>query len=61
MSESETAGDKWAIAHVFASFNNTLITVTDVTGAETIAKLSGGAVVKQNRDEASPYAAMQMA
>jgi small subunit ribosomal protein S11 len=58
---SETAGDRWGIAHVYASFNNTLITVTDQTGAETIAKSSGGTVVKQNRDEASPYAAMQMA
>ncbi|WP_396612274.1 30S ribosomal protein S11 [Haloferax sp. S1W] len=60
MSESES-GDKWGIAHVHASFNNTLITVTDITGAETIVKSSGGSVVKQNRDEASPYAAMQMA
>jgi len=53
--------DKWGVAHVHASFNNTIITVTDLTGAETIAKSSGGSVVKQNRDEASPYAAMQMA
>jgi small subunit ribosomal protein S11 len=63
MSESESAPDEetWGIAHVHASFNNTLITITDQTGAETIAKSSGGTVVKQNRDEASPYAAMQMA
>lgn len=52
---------KWGIAHVYASFNNTIITITDQTGAETLAKSSGGTVVKQNRDEASPYAAMQMA
>ena len=52
---------KWAIAHIHASFNNTIMTITDQTGAETLAKSSGGAVVKQNRDEASPYAAMQMA
>lgn len=52
---------KWGIAHIHASFNNTVMTVTDETGAETLAKSSGGAVVKQNRDEASPYAAMQMA
>ncbi len=58
---SESADDKWGIAHVYASFNNTLITITDQTGAETIVKSSGGSVVKQNRDEASPYAAMQMA
>ena len=54
-------GGRWGIAHVHASFNNTLITVTDETGAETLAKSSGGSVVKQSRDEASPYAAMQMA
>ncbi|ESS10688.1 MAG: archaeal ribosomal protein S11P [uncultured archaeon A07HR60] len=59
MSESESG--KWGIAHVYASFNNTLVTITDETGAETLAKSSGGTVVKQNRDEASPYAAMQMA
>ena len=51
----------WAMPQVYASFNNTIITVTDLTGAETITKSSGGTVVKQNRDEASPYAAMQMA
>ncbi|MEE6210486.1 MULTISPECIES: 30S ribosomal protein S11 [unclassified Salarchaeum] len=58
---AEETDDKWGIAHVHASFNNTILTITDETGAETLAKSSGGAVVKQNRDEASPYAAMQMA
>ncbi len=58
MADTDTT---WGIAHVHASFNNTIITITDQTGAETIAKSSGGTVVKQNRDEASPYAAMQMA
>ncbi len=56
-----SSDSKWGIAHVHASFNNTILTVTDLSGAETIAKSSGGSVVKQNRDEASPYAAMQMA
>jgi small subunit ribosomal protein S11 len=58
---AEDEDSKWGIAHVHASFNNTIITITDETGAETLAKSSGGTVVKQNRDEASPYAAMQMA
>lgn len=53
--------DRWGVAHIHATFNNTIITITDQTGAETLAKSSGGTVVKQNRDEASPYAAMQMA
>ncbi|MBP1909334.1 30S ribosomal protein S11 [Methanolobus bombayensis] len=51
----------WGVAHIKCSFNNTIITVTDITGAETIAKSSGGMVVKAARDESSPYTAMQMA
>jgi len=52
---------RWAIAHIFSSFNNTIITITDITGAETIARASGGMVAKADRDESSPYTAMQMA
>ncbi|MCK4266236.1 MAG: 30S ribosomal protein S11 [Thermoplasmata archaeon] len=52
---------KWAIAHIYASYNNILITVTDQTGAETIAKCTGGMVVKSQKDESSPYAAMRAA
>ncbi|UZE91840.1 MAG: 30S ribosomal protein S11 [Methanosarcinales archaeon] len=55
------SSEKWGIAHIYASFNNTIITITDLTGAETIAKSSGGMVVKADRDESSPYAAMQLA
>ena len=52
---------KVAVAHVFATYNNIIITVTDITGAETIAKSSGGMVVKADKDESSPYAASQAA
>jgi small subunit ribosomal protein S11 len=52
---------KWGIAHIFASYNNIIITVTDMTGSETITKCSGGMVVKAARDESSPYAAMKAA
>jgi len=52
---------KWGIAHIFASYNNIIITLTDVTGAETITKCTGGMVVKAAKDEASPYAAMRAA
>ncbi|MCD6382928.1 MAG: 30S ribosomal protein S11 [Thermoplasmata archaeon] len=51
---------RWGIAHIYASYNNIIITLTDLTGAETIAKCSGGMVVKAARDEASPYAAMKV-
>lgn len=52
---------KWGIANVFASYNNIIITLTDITGAETITKCSGGMVVKAAKDESSPYAAMRAA
>ncbi len=35
--------------------------LTDITGAETIAKCSGGMVVKAQHKEGSPYAAMKVA
>lgn len=52
---------KIGIAHIFASYNNIIITITDPTGAETITKCSGGMVVKTQKDQASPYAAMKAA
>lgn len=53
--------ERWAMAHIFSSFNNTIITITDITGAETIARASGGMIAKADRDESSPYTAMLMA
>lgn len=32
--------------------------ITDLSGRETIVKITGGMRVKADRDEASPYAAM---
>jgi len=52
---------KWGIAHIFASYNNTIIHITDITGSETIAKVSGGMVTKTHRLEASPTVAMTAA
>src|SRR3989442_5031714 len=52
---------RWGIAHIYASYNNIIITLTDVTGSETITKATGGMVVKAAKDEASPYAAMKAA
>jgi small subunit ribosomal protein S11 len=48
------------IAHILSSYNNTIITLTDMTGAETIAKSSGGQVVRADRNQSSPYAAMKV-
>src|SRR3989338_2173500 len=53
-----TDNARWGIAHIFASYNNTIIHITDITGSETISKASGGMVVKVDRLESSPTAAM---
>ena len=53
--------DRWGIVNIYSSYNNTIVHITDLTGAETIARSSGGMVVKNSRLESSPYAAMQAA
>jgi len=53
--------EKWAVVHVYSSYNNTLIHFTDISGAETISRTSGGMFVKADRLESSPYAAMRAA
>ncbi len=52
---------KKGVAHIFASYNNIIITVTDPTGAETITKCSGGMAVKADKDQGGPFAAMSAA
>ena len=52
---------RWGIAHIYASGNNTIIHVTDITSTETLAKASGGMMVKAHRLESSPTAAMASA
>ena len=52
---------RWGIAHIFSSYNNTIIHITDISGTETISRASGGMVVKADRMESSPTAAMAAA
>ncbi len=54
MAKSDNVG----VAHIYASYNNIIIHVTDITGAETLALSSGGQVVRADRLEPSPTAAM---
>ncbi|KAK8362753.1 hypothetical protein V6Z11_A03G123600 [Gossypium hirsutum] len=42
----------FGVAHIFASFNDTFIHVTDLSGRETMVRIT------VDRDESSPYAAM---
>jgi len=53
--EGETV---FGVARIFASFNDTFVHVTDLSGRETITRVTGGMKVKADRDESSPYAAM---
>jgi len=53
--------EKWGVVHIYSSYNNTIVHVTDLTGAETFAKACGGMFVKADRLESSPYAAMRAA
>jgi small subunit ribosomal protein S11 len=52
---------RWGVAHIYSSYNNTIIHITDISGSETISKSSGGMVVKAHRMESSPTAAMTAA
>ncbi len=52
---------RMAMINVYSSKNDTIITATDMSGAETLAWASGGMVVKSHREEGRPYAAMQAA
>ena len=53
--------EKWGIAHIFSSYNNTIIHMTDLTGGETVSISSGGIHVNADRYESSPFAAMKAA
>tara|TARA_Y100000034_G_C6909945_1_gene423965 strand:+ start:8748 stop:9212 length:465 start_codon:yes stop_codon:yes gene_type:complete len=57
----KSKNDIWGICHIYSSYNNTIIHITDITGSESIARTSGGQVVKAHRLESSPTAAMAAA
>lgn len=53
--------EKVGIAHIYSTDNNTVVHITDITGAETISRYSGGMVTDKDRDKGSPFVAMQAA
>ena len=46
-----------AVVHIYTSFNNTIVHVTDMSGI-TLSKVSGGMVTKHDRLKANPTIAM---
>lgn len=55
------AREKWGIAHVYSSMNNTIIHITDISGAETVALASGGMVSDKDMNKGKPFTAMRAA
>ncbi len=68
MAESESLKEKVkeqkkdieAVIHIYTSFNNTIVHVTDMSG-RTLSKVTGGMVTKHNRLKANPTIAMFIA
>ncbi|MCX6819174.1 MAG: 30S ribosomal protein S11 [Candidatus Aenigmarchaeota archaeon] len=53
--------EKWGIAHIFSSGNNTIVQITDITGSETLAICSGGMVSDKDMNKGKPFTAMKVA
>ena len=49
---------RWGVAHIFSSANNTIISITDITGSESIARFSAGMMSDKDREGGSPYPAL---
>jgi len=52
---------KKGIVNIYSSFNNTMIHITDATGAETISRISSGMVTDKGRLQGEPFPAMKAA
>lgn len=61
MNQGPVKKGKWGIAHIYSSVNNTIIHITDLSGAETISRYSGGMMTTRSKDKGMPYPAMQAA
>jgi len=48
----------FGVAHILATWNDTFIHVTDLSGRETYCRVTGGMMVTSDREESSPYAGM---
>jgi len=55
------ADDKKGLVHIYSSFNNTMVHVTDVTGAETISRYTSGMTTDKGRLQGGAFPAMKAA
>ncbi|MEM5844372.1 MAG: 30S ribosomal protein S11 [Candidatus Aenigmatarchaeota archaeon] len=56
--EEKEKKERWGIAHIYSTANNTIVHITDITGSETIARYSGGMMTDKDREEGMPFPAM---
>jgi small subunit ribosomal protein S11 len=49
---------RWGVAYIFSSANNTIIHITDITGSETVSRISAGMMTDKDREGGSPYPAL---
>lgn len=56
----ELSKERWAVVHIYSSYNNTIVHVTDLTGSETLSLVSGGHVTNVCRLESSPASAIKI-
>lgn len=55
----EERKEKWGIAHIYSTANNTIIHITDITGSETMSRSSAGMMTDKGREGGMPFPALQ--
>ena len=53
--EGRKDDQRWGVANIFSTSNNTMIHITDITGAETISIYSGGMMTDRDREQGKPF------
>jgi len=49
---------RWGIVNIYSTSNTTFVHITDITGAETIARYSSGMMTDKDRESGNPFPAM---
>lgn len=49
---------RWGLANIFSSANNTIVHITDISGAETLARYTAGMMTDRARDGGEPFPAL---
>lgn len=58
MERQPSREEKWGVAHVYSTDNTTIVHITDITGSETISRISSGMMTDKDREGGMPFPAM---